>query len=69
MEQRRGGALPDRLIPNETQQQWTLGCDVDEARRRDGLLAENRMPKLLSSDLWRDAGELSSEDYRNQSPK
>ncbi|KAK9125417.1 hypothetical protein Scep_014263 [Stephania cephalantha] len=40
VEQRRGGALPDRLIPDETQQQWTLGCDVDEARRRDGLLAE-----------------------------
>ncbi|KAK9100324.1 hypothetical protein Scep_023754 [Stephania cephalantha] len=40
MEQRRGGALPDRSIPDETQQQWTRRCDFDEARRRDGLLAK-----------------------------
>ncbi|KAK9083920.1 hypothetical protein Scep_030391 [Stephania cephalantha] len=42
VEQRCGAALPDRLIPDETQQQWTLGCDFDEARRCDGLLAKKR---------------------------
>ncbi|KAK9157290.1 hypothetical protein Scep_003864 [Stephania cephalantha] len=47
-EQRRGGALPDRLIPDETQQQWTLGCDVDEARRRDRLLVK----KKKGVDFW-----------------
>ncbi|KAK9119595.1 hypothetical protein Scep_017688 [Stephania cephalantha] len=34
--QRRGGALPDQLIPDETQQQWTTGCfddDLDCSRR------------------------------------
>ncbi|KAK9158608.1 hypothetical protein Scep_005182 [Stephania cephalantha] len=36
VEQRRGGALPDRLIPDEAQQQWTRSRDFDEARRRDG---------------------------------
>ncbi|KAK9118811.1 hypothetical protein Scep_016904 [Stephania cephalantha] len=40
VEQRRGGALPDRSIPDETQQQWTMRRDFDEARRRDGLLAK-----------------------------
>ncbi|KAK9101239.1 hypothetical protein Scep_024669 [Stephania cephalantha] len=38
-EKRRGGALPDRLIPDEAQQQWTKRRDFDEARRRDELLA------------------------------
>ncbi|KAK9165786.1 hypothetical protein Scep_000977 [Stephania cephalantha] len=40
VEQRRGGALPDRSIPDETQQQWTRKRDFDEARRRDGLFAK-----------------------------
>ncbi|KAK9126024.1 hypothetical protein Scep_014870 [Stephania cephalantha] len=39
VEKRRGGALPDRLIPDEVQQQWSRRRDFDEARRRDGLLA------------------------------
>ncbi|KAK9148340.1 hypothetical protein Scep_007097 [Stephania cephalantha] len=39
VEKRRGGALPDRLIPDEAQQQWSRRRDFDEARRRDGLLA------------------------------
>ncbi|KAK9126381.1 hypothetical protein Scep_015227 [Stephania cephalantha] len=30
----------DRLIPDETQQQWTRRRDFDEAQRRDGLLAK-----------------------------
>ncbi|KAK9149147.1 hypothetical protein Scep_007904 [Stephania cephalantha] len=38
--ERRGGALPDRSIPDETQQQWTMRRDFDEARRRDELLAK-----------------------------
>ncbi|KAK9083980.1 hypothetical protein Scep_030451 [Stephania cephalantha] len=42
VEQRRGGALPDRSIPDETQQQWTMRRDFDEARRRDGLLAKRK---------------------------
>ncbi|KAK9139662.1 hypothetical protein Scep_009343 [Stephania cephalantha] len=29
------------------QQQWTMRCDFDEARRRDGLLVENLSLKLL----------------------
>ncbi|KAK9119712.1 hypothetical protein Scep_017805 [Stephania cephalantha] len=40
VEQRRGGALPDRSIPDETQQQWTTRHDFDEALFRDGLLAK-----------------------------
>ncbi|KAK9095094.1 hypothetical protein Scep_026563 [Stephania cephalantha] len=40
VEQRRGGALPDRSIPDETQQQWTTRHDFDEALLRDGLLAK-----------------------------
>ncbi|KAK9094040.1 hypothetical protein Scep_025509 [Stephania cephalantha] len=38
VEQRHGGSLSDRSIPDETQQQWTMRRDFDEARRRDGLL-------------------------------
>ncbi|KAK9101007.1 hypothetical protein Scep_024437 [Stephania cephalantha] len=38
--QRRDGALPDRSIPDETQQQWTTRHDFDEALLRDGLLAK-----------------------------
>ncbi|KAK9134440.1 hypothetical protein Syun_013770 [Stephania yunnanensis] len=36
VEQWHGGALPDRLIPDKTQQQWTIRRDVDKARRRNG---------------------------------
>ncbi|KAK9158542.1 hypothetical protein Scep_005116 [Stephania cephalantha] len=32
VEQRRGGALPERSIPDETQQLWTMRRDFDEAR-------------------------------------
>ncbi|KAK9083906.1 hypothetical protein Scep_030377 [Stephania cephalantha] len=40
VEQRRDGALTDRLIPDETQQQWTTRHDFDEALLRDGLLVK-----------------------------
>ncbi|KAK9148827.1 hypothetical protein Scep_007584 [Stephania cephalantha] len=40
VEQRCGGALPDRSIPDETQQKWTRRRDFEETRRRDGLLAK-----------------------------
>ncbi|KAK9113981.1 hypothetical protein Syun_020778 [Stephania yunnanensis] len=32
VEQRRGGALPNRSILDETRQQWTIRHDFDEAR-------------------------------------
>ncbi|KAK9151909.1 hypothetical protein Syun_010218 [Stephania yunnanensis] len=38
LEQRRGGALQDLSIPNETQQQWTMRHVFNEARRRDGRI-------------------------------
>ncbi|KAK9105242.1 hypothetical protein Scep_022086 [Stephania cephalantha] len=40
VEQWRGGTLPDQSIPEETQQQWTMRREFDEARRRDGSLAK-----------------------------
>ncbi|KAK9139474.1 hypothetical protein Scep_009155 [Stephania cephalantha] len=40
VEQRRAARVADRSIPDETQQQRTMRCDFDEARRRDGLLVK-----------------------------
>ncbi|KAK9158237.1 hypothetical protein Scep_004811 [Stephania cephalantha] len=39
-QQRRDGALPNRSIPDETQQQWTTRHDFEEALLRDELLAK-----------------------------
>ncbi|KAK9133266.1 hypothetical protein Scep_012794 [Stephania cephalantha] len=40
LRQRRGGTLLDRLIPDETQLQWTRRHDFDEARQHDGLFVK-----------------------------
>ncbi|KAK9083065.1 hypothetical protein Scep_029536 [Stephania cephalantha] len=48
VEQRRGGASPDRSIPDKTQQQWTRKCDFNEARRREGLPTK----KTKGMDFW-----------------
>ncbi|KAK9087530.1 hypothetical protein Syun_029924 [Stephania yunnanensis] len=40
VKQRHSGALPDRSIPDETQQQWTTMHDFGEALLHNGLLAK-----------------------------
>ncbi|KAK9114051.1 hypothetical protein Syun_020848 [Stephania yunnanensis] len=48
----RDVALPDRSIPDETQQQWTTRHDFDEALLRDGLLAKKKRGVGHGEDGW-----------------
>ncbi|KAK9083935.1 hypothetical protein Scep_030406 [Stephania cephalantha] len=61
--------LPDRLIPDETQQQWTRRRDFDEARRRDGLLAKKtRGVGHGAGTPARRSGDSAAADYRRGRP-